>query len=80
MRLEKPRPFLGNSEDPATLEAFLYSCELYFSLDGMANPQLCTTLALLWLDRDAAVWWQTVRQQHPTGTLAWEELKLLLKQ
>ena len=39
VRLEKPRPFLGNSEDPATLEAFLYSCELYFSLAGMTNPQ-----------------------------------------
>ena len=39
VRLEKPPPFLGNSEDPATLEALLYSCELYFSLVGMANPQ-----------------------------------------
>ena len=37
--LEKPWPFLGNSEDPAKLEAFLYSCELYFSLAKMANPQ-----------------------------------------
>ena len=39
VQLEKPRPFLGNSEDPATLKAFLYRCELYFSLAGMANPQ-----------------------------------------
>ena len=37
-------------------------------------------LALLWLDRDAAVWWQTVHHEYPTNTLAWEELKLLLKQ
>ena len=55
----------------AMLEAFLYRCELYFSLARMANQQQSAMLALLWLDRDAAVWWQTVRHQHPTGTLAW---------
>ena len=62
------------------LEAFLYSCELYFLLARIANPQKCTTLDLLWLDGDAAVWWQTVHRQHPVRTLAWEELKLLPKQ
>ena len=37
--LEKLQPFLGNSEDPAMLEAFLYSCELYLSLAGIVSSQ-----------------------------------------
>ena len=28
--LEKPKPFGGNTADPAVLDSFLYACELYF--------------------------------------------------
>ena len=37
-------------------------------------------MALLWLEGDAAVWWQTVRAAHPVGALTWSELKALLQQ
>ena len=37
-------------------------------------------MALLWLEGDAAVWWQTVRAAHPVGSLTWSELKALLQQ
>ena len=30
VRLEKPKPFHGNTEDPAVLDSFIYGCELYF--------------------------------------------------
>ena len=37
-------------------------------------------MALLWLEGDAAVWWQMVRATHPVGSLMWSKLKALLQQ
>ena len=30
VKLEKPKPYSGQIEDPAVLDAFAYACELYF--------------------------------------------------
>ena len=38
VRLEKPKPFNGNTEDPAVLDSFLYACELYFELTRVIRP------------------------------------------
>ena len=32
MKLEKPKPYTGQMEDPAVLDAFIYVCKLYFQL------------------------------------------------
>ena len=32
VKLEKPKPYSGQMEDPVVLDAFLYACELYFQL------------------------------------------------
>ena len=32
VKLEKPKPYSGQMEDPAVLDAFVYVCELYFQL------------------------------------------------
>ena len=42
-------------------------------------PSQQATLALLWLEGDAAIWWQTVRAAYPVGTLQWGALKSLLQ-
>ena len=80
VRLEKPKPFDGNTSDPAVLDSFLYACELYFELTRVTRADQQATLSLLWLEGDAAIWWQTVRSGHPAGTLTWQGLKGLLTQ
>ena len=30
VKLEKPKPYSGQMEDPAVLDAIIYACELYF--------------------------------------------------
>ena len=57
VKLEKPKPYSGNTDDPAVLNAFLYACELYFELTRVISPEQQATLALLWLEGDAAIWW-----------------------
>ena len=37
-------------------------------------------MALLWLEHDAAVWWQTVCNDHPLEHLIWGVLHGLLEQ
>ena len=32
IKLEKPKPYSGQMEDPAVLDALIYACELYFQL------------------------------------------------
>ena len=32
VKLEKPKPYSGQMEDPVVLDAFVYVCELYFQL------------------------------------------------
>ena len=32
VKLEKPKPYSGQMEDPAVLDAFICGCELYFQL------------------------------------------------
>ena len=32
MKLEKPKPYSRQMEDPAVLDAFIYACGLYFQL------------------------------------------------
>ena len=79
VKLEKPKPYSGQMADPAVLDAFIYACELYFQLGHVTLDTYQATLALLWLEGDAAVWWQTVRAAHPVGSLTWSELKALLQ-
>ena len=32
VKLEKPKPYRGQMEDPTVLDAFIYVCKLYFQL------------------------------------------------
>ena len=57
VKLEKPKPYSGQMEDPAVLDAFIYACKLYFQLAYMTLDMQQATLALLWLEGDVAVWW-----------------------
>ena len=61
IKLEKPKPYNGSVEDASILEAFLYACELYFNLSNIMDPCCQAKMALLWLEQDAAVWWQTIK-------------------
>ena len=60
VKLEKPKPYSGQMEDPAVLDAFIYVCKLYFQFAYITLDTQQATLALLCLEGDAAVWWQTV--------------------
>ena len=57
VKLEKPKPYSGQMEDPAVLDAFIYACKLYFQLADVTLDTYQTMLALLWLEGDMAVWW-----------------------
>ena len=72
-----PKLFDGQIEDPAALESFLYSCDLYFCLTGLSDDLQLAVMAILWLTREAAIWWQTVRATHEVG-LTWARLQQLL--
>ena len=61
IKLEKPKPYNGSVEDASILEAFLYACELYFNLSNTMDPCCQAKMAFLWLEQDAAVWWQTIK-------------------
>ena len=75
VKLEKPKPYSGQMEDPALLDAFIYVCELYFQFAHTTLNTQQATLALLCLEGDAAVWWQMVQTMLPVGLLTWGELK-----
>ena len=55
VKLEKPKPYSRQMEDPAVLDAFIYACELYFQLGHVTLDTYQATLALLWLEGDATV-------------------------
>ena len=78
MKLEKPKPYSEQMEDPAVLDAFIYVCKLCFQFAHITLDTQQATLALLCLEGDAAVLWQMVRTVHPVGLLTWGELKGLL--
>ena len=80
MKLEKPKLYSGQMEDPVVLDAIIYACKLYFQLAHVILDTQQAMLALLWLEDDTAVWWYTVRATHPVGSLIWSELKALLQQ
>ena len=52
-----PKLFDGQIEDPAALESFLYSCNLLFHLTGLSNDVQRAVMAILWLTREASIWW-----------------------
>ena len=68
-----PKLFDGQIEDPAALESFLYSCNLYFHLTGLNDDMQWAVMAILWLTGEAAIWWQTVRATQKVG-LTWARL------
>ena len=68
-----PKLFDGQIEDPTALESFLYSCDLYFRLTGLNDDVQWAVMAILWLTREVAIWWQTVRATHEVG-LTWAHL------
>ena len=73
-----PKLFDGKIKDPAALESFLYSCNLYFRLTGLSDDVQQTVTAILWLTGEAAIWWQTLRATHELG-LTWAHLQQLLR-
>ena len=73
-----PKLFDGQIKDPAALESFLYSCDLYFHFTGLSDHVQQAVMAILWLTREAAIWWQTVRATHEMG-LTWAHLQQLLR-
>ena len=78
MKASMPKLFDGQIEDPAALESFLYSCNLYFRLTGLSDDMRQAVMAILWLTGEAAIWWQTVRATHEVG-LTWARLQQLLR-
>ena len=60
------------------LETFLYACDLYFKNKGLADGSQRASLALMWLDWDAAVWWHFIAPSHPLDHLTCALLKQLL--
>ena len=36
-------------------------------------------MALLWLEGEAAIWWQSVKAGYPLDRLTWSDLKELLQ-
>ena len=73
-----PKLFDGQIEDPAALESFLYSWDLYCRLTGLSDDVQRAVMAILWLTGEAAIWWQTVRATHEVG-LTWARLQQLLR-
>ena len=80
IRLEKPKPYNRNIEDALVLEAFLYACELYFSLSNKTEPCCQAKMALLWLEQDAAIWWQIIKEKYLLDHVTWGMLCGLLEQ
>lgn len=64
VKIQQPQQFSG-SEAEGALEAWLYSVELYFELTGMRVARQQVPVALMLLAGDAAVWWRTVKADHP---------------
>ena len=69
-----PKLFDSQIKDPAALESFLYSYDLYFCLTGLNDDVQWAVMAILWLTGEAAIWWQTVRATNEVG-LTWARLQ-----
>ena len=78
MKPPTPKLFDGQIEDPAALESFLYSRNLYFRLTGLSDDVQQAVIAILWRTGEVAIWWQTVRATHEAG-LTWARLQQLLR-
>ena len=70
--------FTGATREAHVLETFLYACDLYFKNKGLADEGQRASLALMWLDGNAAVWWRSIAPSHPLDHLTWAVLKQLL--
>ena len=57
MKEPTPKLFDGKIKDPAALESFMYSCDLYFGLRGLSDDVQQAVMAILWLTGEAAIWW-----------------------
>ena len=68
-----PKLFDGQIKDPAALESFLYSYDLYFRLTGLSDDMQRAVMVILWLTGEATIWWQTVQAIHKVG-LTWAHL------
>ena len=62
------------------LDSFVWGYELYFQLMGITDLHVWAKIDLLWLEHNAAVWWQTVCNDHPLEHLIWGVLHGLLEQ
>ena len=51
-----PKFFDDQIKDPAALESFLYSYDLYFRLTGLSDDMQRAVMAILWLTGEAAIW------------------------
>ena len=69
IKIDKPKPFYGSPEDPSILDSFIYACELYFKLTNLNYPSFQALIALLWLEREVAIRWQSVKAGYPLDQL-----------
>ena len=79
IKTDKLKLFNGSTKDPSVLKLFIYACELYIQLTNLTSPSQKALMALLWLEGEAAVWWQSVKVGYPLDQLAWSDLRALLK-
>ena len=80
VKIKKPKVYNGNVEDASVLDSFVWGCELYFQLMGITEPYIQAKMALLWLEHDATLQWQTVYNDHPLKHLTQGVLYGLLEQ
>ena len=55
MKEPTPKLFDGQVKDPAALESFLYSCNLYFCLADLSDDMPQAVMPILWLTGKAAI-------------------------
>ena len=79
IKIDELKPFDGSTKDPSVFDSFIYTCQLYYKLTNLNSPSQQALMALLWLEREAAIWCQSVKVGYPLDRLTWSDLKALLQ-
>ena len=78
IKFDKLKPFTTSTKDPSVLDSFIYAYKLYFQLTNLNFPSQQALVALPWLEREVAIWWQLVKAGYLFEQLTWSDLKALL--
>ena len=77
IKLEQPEKFEGQM-DHEVLATFVWQCENYFALTGLADAGAQARFASMLLTKSASVWLR--HQNYAFNTLTWNQLKSDMQQ